>query len=743
MATGGAQARRQIIRFGEFELDLDRQTLSRRGIQLKLQNQPLQVLALLIQHAPRVVSRDEIQRHIWGENAYVDAEGGINFCIRQIRAVLLDNAAASRFIETLPREGYRFVAPFEGAVQPEGVPSNGPPIPKDESSAPLTEGPRPPIRKSPYGALAATLLAAVIVIAVVASRARNNPGRTLISALTPPPGTTFNLDGGPPALSPDGHAVAFPASDAKGKIMLWVRSLDSFEARALAGTDGAQFPFWSPDSREIGFFAAGQLKTVDAAGSPPVVLAAAPLAGGGSWGSDGTIFFVADGNRGISRVSVSEGHPLLCIALDLSRFRYYAAPQLLPDGRHLLFRATGGGRAFAGTYFASTDGKEMRLLVNEEAEALYASGFLLYSSGETLLARTFDPDRGLLTGSPHVVAEGVAADHWITVFGISQTGALVYQTLGVARCRLKWFGRGGQELGVTGEDGDYWDLRISPDNQKLAVDFCTPAGSLYCDVWIDDLTRHIRRRLTAERDIEHGMPVWSPDGTQVAFGVYAGKSPLGIYLRASDGSGENELLLAAGKTTIDQIWPTNWSRDGQFILYTRGDYDVAPTDIWILRLAGDRQPRLWIKSHRATYDGQFSPDGRWIAYTSEESGTPEVYVIAFDPHDFLSTSKGVPASAGKFIVSTGGGRAPRWRHDGKELFYLTEANQVMAAELDHSNGKLKVLSTQALFKAQIRLNLTAPFDVSANGDRFVINTLSEQRTPFTLVQNWPARLSNR
>ena len=742
MAPGAAQARQRIIRFGEFELDLDRQTLSRRGIRLKLQKQPLQLLILLIQHAPQVVSRDEIRQHIWGENAYLDVEGSINFCIRQIRGILLDNAAEPRFIGTLPREGYRFIAPCEGVVQQEVLPSNDPPVPKEENSEPVISAPAHPTLKWPYWVLGATLLASAIVIALLQQKTRNSTGRALISELTPPPGTTFNLEGGSPVLSPNGHVVAFPASDAKGKIMLWVRSLDSFDAHALAGTSGAQYPFWSPDSRQIGYFAGGHLNSIDAAGSPPVVLADAPNAGGGSWGSDGTIFFVADSYQGISTVSASGGHPFLSNAVDPSRFRFCAVPQILPDGRHLLFRASGGDPASAGTYFASTDGKETKLLVNEESEALYVSGLLLYRRGETLLARSFDPQRGLLTGNPHVVAEGLAADPWLRVFDVSQAGLLIYQKLGVAKSQVKWFDRAGQELGAAGGEGDYYDLRLSPNSRKLAINVSDPAGSLYSDIWIDDLTRHVRTRLTSEPDIDHGVPVWSPDGTQVAFGLLEGKLPLGIYLRASDGSSKNELLLASGNT-VDQIWPTSWSRDRQFILYTRGEIELSRADLWILPLAGDRQPRLLLPSSKPTYDGQFSPDGQWIAYASEESGRPEVYVIPFDPHDLVSNSKGAKVSAGKFLISSGGGRAPRWRRDGRELFYLTPANEVRTAELDRSTGKLSVLSTQTLFQTHIRLYSFAPFDVSANGDKFLINALSEPRTPFTLVQNWTARLANR
>jgi len=448
MATGGAPARQKIIRFGEFELDLDRQTLSRRGIRLKLQKQPLQILTLLIQHAPRVVSRDAIRRHIWGDNVYLEAEGSINFAIRQIRGVLLDQCRSSAiYPDSAAREGYRFVAPLTESPKLEQPGHAGEPaLPREERSEPPVNTSPPAIRKLLYSALAATLLASVAGIVFVASRAGNAPGGTFISELTPPPGVTFNLEGGSPALSPDGHTVAFPASNANGKIMLWVRSLDSFEARVLPGTDGAQFPFWSPDSRALGFFAEGKLNTIKAAGSPPVAIADAPQPGGATWRSDGIIFFVADDGKGISRVSVSEGHPLLSIALDLSRFRICAVPQILPDGRHLLFRATGGDKALAGTYFATTDGKEMRLLVNQESEALYASGFLLYRRGQTLLARPFDPARGLLTGNPHAVAEGLAEDHWTRVFDVSQTGLLIYKKLGVASSRLKLFDRAGTTL---------------------------------------------------------------------------------------------------------------------------------------------------------------------------------------------------------------------------------------------------------------------------------------------------------
>jgi Tol biopolymer transport system component len=346
------------------------------------------------------------------------------------------------------------------------------------------------------------------------------------------------------------------------------------------------------------------------------------------------------------------------------------------------------------------------------------------------MARPFDPERGQLKGDQsHRVADRVAR-----TFDASESGILIYRTSSEAEeKRLTWFDRTGKTQGVTGEAGDYWDVRISPDGQKLASN----AGDPNSEIWVDDLTRAVRMRLTIDPDADHGVPVWSPDSNRIAF-MMRGKVHNGIYQKYSSGAGGQELLLSGDSDTW--IWPTSWSRDGKFILYSRGTED---TDIWILPLAGDRRPRPFVQAQAKAYDGQFSPDGRWVAYTSEESGRGEVYVIPFEAGRVLNTEPR-PASAGgggRWQVSAGG-RSPRWRRDGKEIFYLSPTNQMMAAEVEEKGNSLVVRAAQALFRCTPVPSIpsSSPYDVSPDGKKLVINSYGDDNTPLILLVNWTANL---
>jgi Tol biopolymer transport system component len=326
-------------------------------------------------------------------------------------------------------------------------------------------------------------------------------------------------------------------------------------------------------------------------------------------------------------------------------------------------------------------------------------------------------------------------------FDASENGILIYRTNSEAnQKRLTWFDRTGKNQGATGEVGDYWDVRLSPDGRKLASN----AGDPNSEIWVDDLTRVVRMRLTIDPDTDHGVPVWSPDGDRIAYAVLGGKIRGGIYQKHANGAGSNELLLADSDRSI---WPTSWSRDGRFILYSRDATPKEDTDIWVLPMGGDRRPRPFVQAVARAYDGQFSPDGRWVAYTSEESGRGEVYVVPFEAGRVLNTGPG-PASAGgggRWLVSASGGRSPRWRGDGKEIFYLSPANQMMAAEVEEKGNSMVVRAAQALFRCipVPSIPSSSPYDVSPDGKKFVINSFSDDNTPLILVVNWTANLKEQ
>ncbi len=588
--------------------------------------------------------------------------------------------------------------------------------------------------------LAGAFLVAAIVGAVSYLLLVRAPASAVVSGILPPEKTQFNFetDSGP-ALSPDGRTLAFSPVDASGKTMLWVRPLDSTSARLLPGTEGADHPFWSADSRAIGFFAVGKLKTIEASGGPVLVVGDAPGSTGGSWNREGTILFAANLGKGLYLAAGSRVASVPVIELDVSKHSFYSYPHFLPDGKHFLYWAGGADPATGGIYFASLDGKENRILMlvkgGDIGFNMYASGFLLYIHDSTLMAQSFDPERGLLKGDLYPVAERVI------LFDVSQNGVLVYQQgeWGEGR-RLAWFDRAGKELDVIGDAGPYFQLRFSPEGSKLAFDMGAPNG----DIWVEELERGVRMRLTNDPETDKGLPVWSPEGRRILYGATSGRGRLGIYQIPSNGVGGEELLLPA-ESFPQQIWPTSWSPDGKFILYSRGSLDTLVfAQIWVLPLVGDRRPRLFMQTPVASYDGQFSPDGRWVAYSSKESGREEVYVVPFDAAKVLITNPG-SANAnteGKWQISANGGSFPRWRRDSKEIFYLAPGGQMMAVEVAEKGNSLEVRKPVLLFKAAASFSL-APYDVAPDGKRFIINTKSRNdNTPLTLVVNWMARLGH-
>lgn len=591
-----------------------------------------------------------------------------------------------------------------------------------------------------YSALAAALLAAG-VFAVLYWRAGRVPARAIISEIPPPPNTRFAFNGsgaGLPALAPDAHALAFCARDENGRSMIWMRPLDSAAAHPLSGTEGASDPFWSPDSRSLGFFADGMLKTMDASGGPATVLAPASAEVGGTWNRDGTILFFPD-SSGIYKVAVTGGTPALVLTNDAHRLAYWGYPKFLPDGRHFLYWAGGGDPASTGTYFASLDGKQRRFIVRDNAIIGCASGFLLDVRGSVLVAQSFDPAQGQLSGSLFTVTPRVGSTIFAGISDASQNGVLIYLPGGGIEKRLTWFDRTGSTTGNTSEVGDYFDLRLSPDGRKLVFNAAYPAGSPNSEIWINELARSVRMRITVDPDSDHGLPVWSPDASMIAYSVLSGRARSGIYRKAANGSGSEELILPAESADV-QVWPTSWSHDGRFILYTYGSISLSPADIGVLPLAGDRKPHSFVKAPGGAFDGQFSPNGRWVAYVSRESGKSEVYVVPFDPVRLTVAAEDANGNErGKLLISANGGSFPRWRGDGKEIYYIAPAGHVMSVQIAEKGNSMEVSTPQVLFQSWPTAG-AAPFDVTADGKKFIINTAVWQNAPLTLVVNWTAGL---
>ena len=598
-------------------------------------------------------------------------------------------------------------------------------------------------------ALAVVPILAIIAAGVAYWLLPRAPADAFTAEIRPPDKVRFlpGVLGGAPAISPNGHVVAFSGAAENGPNMLWVRSLDSLAARPLPATEGAADPFWSPDSRALGFFAGGKLKTIQVAGGTPVFVANSSLnESGGSWSRHGTILFVPDFAKGIYKVSATGGEPVPVIRADPHKlFEYFAAPRFLPDGEHFLYMSLHGDRG-PGTYFASLDGKEHRFVVGGRTSAAFASGHLLYLRDGILVAHSFDADRGALQGDQaYHIAESIPRAYVRGVFDASENGVLIYRTdRGANEKRLIWLDRTGLNLGATGEAGDYFDVRLSPDGRRLASN----AGLPYSEISVDDLVRSVRMRFTIDPETDEGVPVWSPDGSRIAFEEFGPHVRTGIYQRYSNGAGDAELLVAVEAKV--PIWPTSWSPDGRFILYSRGSSPSQPEDstIWVLPTGGDRKPRVFVFAQVRAYDGQFSPDGRWVAYTSEQSGRAEVYVVPFEAGRILTDGSGPKNSdrTGRWQVSASGGRCPRWRKDGKEIFYLSAASQMMAAEIEAGADSIAVRIAGPLFTCPISIPSfpsSAPYDVSPDGSKFVINTFSDENTQLILRVNWTADLKKQ
>jgi Tol biopolymer transport system component len=578
-------------------------------------------------------------------------------------------------------------------------------------------------------------------------RVASNSARVIRAFLPPPEGTRFELtgdDAGPPVLSPDGANLAFVAVGSDGLSRVWVRSLDNFTARSLTGTEGAVFPFWSPDGRSVAFFAGSKLKRVELAGGPALTLCDAPGPRGGTWGPGGVIVFAPNFQGALFQVPASGGTPQPVTKLDPAQHSTHRWPQFLPDGEHFIYLAANHNdpqSEHAGIFYASLDGKPERLVLRTYSNALYASGYLLYMQGKTFVAQRFDPSAGRLAGEPRPLSENILFDlsTWKSALSVSDTGVMVYGAGGgVKGTELLWFDRAGKTIRSSGANVDYYSIAISPDEKRIAEEAQEgPNG----DIWVRDIERGTRTRLTFDpaNDIN---PSWSADGTRVYFGSNRGEGHYRVYQKQASGGGEEQLVYAADAR---DVWPQEVSRDGRYLLLNVGDYrGLTNMDVWILPLSGAQKPFPFLVDRFVKDNPSFSPDGRWIAFVSTESGREEVYIVPFDSTASTTAAaqieRGTAASGPKWQVSTGGGNQPRWRADSKELFYISPDNSVMAVEVNVRDKTLQLGTPQALFRVSPR-PLVHSFDVSHDGKRFLVNSLGSTGTePISLVSDWTAQL---
>ena len=551
--------------------------------------------------------------------------------------------------------------------------------------------------------------------------------RTLINA---PEATSLRLTGdfaGPPVLSPDGAFVAFTgaAGGLQTKTGLWVRPMDKLEAQMLAGTEGATFPFWSPDSRFLGFFADGKLKTIDLSGGAPLVLCDALFGRGGAWGANGVIVFTPDTQKSLVRISTAGGTPTEVTKLDLAQHTSHRWPFFLPDGKHFIYLAIvhDPSKAVNNTlYYASVDGRENRPLFHAQSNAVYANGFLLFARGNQLMAQSFDPDNGTLRGEAQSVASGIVNDMstWHMDASVSNNGLLVLGSGGAADWQLIWEDRNGKQIGIAADKlTDLQSARLSPQGDRIA--FTMDTGT--ADVWVLDLARGIRTRLTFG-PVSNSFPVWSPDGKWIIYNSDRNGHST-FFRKPSDGSGAEELLL-----TNDEIGiPNDWSPDGKTLLYSRGPVGYTNWEVWALPLEGERKPFVVVPhgQNSSSIFGRLSPDGHWLAYASNESGRLEVYVVPFR------------SGQGRWQVSANGGNSPLWSRDGKELYYANLSFTVLAVPVKIANGAPQFGTAQPL-----TTTASAPeffYDVTPDGKKILLPVVTQQvNQSMTVVTNWMAGL---
>ena len=577
---------------------------------------------------------------------------------------------------------------------------------------------------------AALFLISTVILGALYFRRAEPHGQTMRFVITPPDKNTLSEGF---ALSPDGKSVAFVSRDAVGDTSLWIRPLTSVDARQLSGTNGAAFPFWSPDGRAIGFFAGGKLRKIDASGGPAQSLADATTdPRGGTWLTDGTIIFAPNTLSPLMRVSAAGGPVSEITKLDTTIGQTsHRWPTMLPDGRHFLMFGRGGAAEKQGIYVASIDDPTPTLLIVTNVMGSYTErdgvGYLLFIREGALMAQRFDANELELSGEAIPLLQGVLAfpgevgPTAYSAFSVS-AGNLLYRTGDQQTTRLTWHDRTGKPLESIGEPGGYHEPSLSKDGTKVLYGRNDGGGPQ--DVFLQDLSRGTTTRLTFD-PASDSTALLSPDGTQVIF--FSNRSATqGLYRKSSSGAGNDETIF------IDPVgaYPASWSDDGRYIIYDKNGGARTKVDLWVLPITGDQKPFPYLVTEFEEAHAQFSPDGRWVAYSSSESGKPEVYVQSF------------PAGNGKWQISTAGGDQPMWRRDGKELFYVAPDNSLLAVFVGTTGSTMDFGRPELLFQTHMPVGGIGDdrnnYVPSIDGQRFLISTLADSTNlqPLVLVLNW-------
>jgi Tol biopolymer transport system component len=594
----------------------------------------------------------------------------------------------------------------------------------------------------PWAVAALAVIAALALLVTRRDGGTRAPTRTVIAA---PFGTRMHLSGddaGPPALSPDGRQLVFNAIGQGGGSRLWLRRMDELTARPLPGTEGGTFPFWSPDGRSIAFFTTTHLKRLDLDGGAVLTLAPAPGSRGGSWSKSGVILYTPGYVDGLMRIPASGGTPAVVTKLDAAHETTHRWPQMLPDGKHFIYLAANHSDP-AGTsaiWYGSLAGGTPRKLFDSPSSALFASGWLLFVRDSTLLAQRFDAGSGRLSGEPVSTAEVVQLDPttWRTVLTASDNGLLVYGLGGrTTPFRITWFDRSGQVLRHVGDPANHIEVALAPDGRRMVIETqYTPNA----DLWLHNLENGTSRRITSA-PVDESYPVWSPDGGRIAFSSQQRQVGSGTetFYRAQimrgDGAGEPVVLLA---DSAQDVMALSWSPDGGAILVGRGSYrNSGIAELWQVTLATGKAEIVLPASHLVS-TAAYSPDGRWIAFTSLSTGRPELVIVAAPRR-----GETPDPNARLWQITSAGGDKPVWRADGRELYYQRPDGTLIALAVAGTGSEFRVASETPLFQAFQRAFVHS-YDVTPDGQRFVVIVSGgDNVAPLAVVSDWTRTLRRR
>ena len=539
---------------------------------------------------------------------------------------------------------------------------------------------------------------------------------------------------GPPVISPDGRRIVYRLNTEDGKELLWVRALGSFDSRPLAGTEGGTQPFWSPDSRSVGFFANAKLKRIDVSGGAAQTLCDAPSNISGAWSKNGTIIFSRGVASGLYRVAAAGGTPVQLTQVDASRNEVeHTFPYFLPDGRHFIYLVRNAQPENSSIYVGSLDSKETKTLLQVHSSAVYAPpGYLLFVRETTLMAQAFDADTLELKGDALPIAEQTSRNPLIgrAMFSVSENGVLVMRSGGINNnAQMIWFDRTGKQLGPLTAPGGYSMPALSPDEKSVAVSRVDLLAGTASDIWLINLERGTQIRLTDD-PASDSYPAWSPTSDRITF-VSTRNGQTSIYTKLSNGSAVEEPLVSSAELK----WNPTFSPDGKLIIYAQLN-PKTNTDLYLVSTGSDKKIETFLQTNFIEAQPCVSPNGRWVAYISNETGQFEVYVQTF------------PVASSKLLVSVGGGSQPRWRADGRELYYYAPNRKLMAVEVNGDGGAFTVGTARPLFEIRVFGTVDQSFPgngyytTTRNGNRFLVPSLPEtpERQQINVVLNWTADL---